>query len=103
MLLLQNICHMSPPYPNGWRGVPLPGDISISADIARISYFRKLLASKQGISAADYEAYWSQIGEILVRLGGTPIKLKLDRLARDEMQSQVQNTWINSLKVAFRF
>ena len=101
MLLLQNICHISAPYPNGWRGVPLPGDISISADIARMSYFHKLLAPQQSISSADYEAYWSQIGEVLVRLGGTPIKVKLDRLARDRMQAQVQNTWINSLRVSF--
>ena len=101
MLLLQSICHISPPYPNGWRGLPLPDDISISADIARISCFRKLLASKQSINAADYEAYWSQIGEILVRLGGTTIKVKLDRLARDRTQSQIQNTWIIKLQVRF--
>lgn len=101
MVLLQNICHMSPPYPNGWRGAPLPSDNSISADVARVSYFRNLLASKQEISDGEYEAYCAQIADVLVRLGGTPIKAKLDRLNRNGMQNQVQvqNTWINKLKV----
>ncbi len=99
MILLKHICHMSPPYPNGWNGAPLPGDISISADVARVPYFRKQLAAKTSISSADYEAFWSQIGEILVRLGGAPIKVKLDRLARDKMLNNQQTTWINELKV----
>ena len=100
VLLLQNICHMSPPYPSGWKGVPLPTDTSISADIARISYFRKLLASKQQFSAADCKKHRTQMHGVIVRLGGKSMKAKLDRLAEDKIQTQLQNTWINKVMVS---
>ena len=100
VLLLQNICHMSPPYPNGWRGVPLPTDTSISADIARISYFRKLLASRQKFSAADCKKHRAQMHGVIVRLGGKCMKAKLERQAEDKIQPQLQNTWINKVMVS---
>ena len=100
VLLLQNICHMSPPYPSGWKGVPLPTDTSISADIARISYFRKLLASKQKFSAADCKKHRAQMHGVIVRLGGKSMKAKLERLAEDKIQTQLQNTWINKVMVS---
>lgn len=100
VLLLQNICHMSPPYPSGWKGVPLPTDTSISADIARISYFRKLLASKQKFSAADCKKHRAQMHGVIVRLGGKSMKAKLERLAEDKIQTELQNTWINKVMVS---
>ena len=100
VLLLQNICHMSPPYPSGWKGVPLPTDTSITADIARISYFRKLLASKQKFSAADCKKHRAQMHGVIVRLGGKSMKAKLERLAEDKIQTQLQNTWINKVMVS---
>ena len=100
VLLLQNICHMSPPYPSGWKGAPLPTDTSISADIARISYFRKLLASKQKFSAADCKKHRTQMHGVIVRLGGRSMKTKLERLTEDKIQTQLQNTWINKVMVS---
>lgn len=34
--LLQTICHLCPPYPNGWSAAPLSADSSLSADIVRL-------------------------------------------------------------------
>lgn len=36
IILLETICHLSPPYPNGWPAQPLPADRSLSADIVRL-------------------------------------------------------------------
>ena len=36
IILLETICHLSPPYPNGWAVQPLPTDRSLSADIVRL-------------------------------------------------------------------
>ena len=99
-ILLQSICHISPPYPNGWRGVPLSMDTSISADIARVSYFRNLLASRHKPSAAEFKTHKAQLQGVLVRLGGKGMRAKLDRLAEDTIQVQLQNTWINKVRVS---
>ncbi|KAF6037546.1 hypothetical protein EB796_004162 [Bugula neritina] len=45
VILLKSICHLSPPYPNGWKNLPLPGDKGLSADLARISWYRRHVAS----------------------------------------------------------
>lgn len=37
LLLLKSICHLSPPYPNGWSEMPLTTDKALSADLARLT------------------------------------------------------------------
>ena len=34
--LLETICHLCPPYPNGWSREPFGNDNSLSADIVRL-------------------------------------------------------------------
>jgi hypothetical protein len=38
-VLLQFVCHLSPPYPHGWAALPLPHDSSLSADIVRLQMY----------------------------------------------------------------
>lgn len=44
--LLQSICHLCPPYPNGWSDLPLSTDSSFSADIVRVQLLYQQVATK---------------------------------------------------------
>ena len=43
-ILLQSICHLCPPYPNGWGVTPLSTDSSLSADIVRLQLLHERVA-----------------------------------------------------------
>ena len=70
VILLKNICHLSPPYPNGWDGSPDPGDLGMSADLVRLNACRKVLYGLNSVNEEQFELYIQLIWQPLVRLGG---------------------------------
>ena len=70
-ILLRNICGLTKPG-TGWDVMPPAGDVSRSADIARIKIFRNQvhghLASTQ-LDDATFNTLWQEISQPLIRLG----------------------------------
>ena len=92
-MLLKNICPLTPPYPDGWRGLPLQSDHSLSADLVRIQWYRTLMVNRLKensgrVEEKEHRAYWQQMREVFIRLGGLSIKIKVDRLERERSPKQ---------------
>ena len=70
-ILLRNICGLTTPG-TGWDAMPATGDVSASADVARIKLFRNKvyghIASTQ-LDDATFSALWQEISQPLNRLG----------------------------------
>ncbi|XP_071181200.1 uncharacterized protein [Mytilus edulis] len=94
-ILLQSICHLCPPYPNGWGVAPLPTDSSLSADIVRLQLLHQKVARMDMISPEEFVALWNQIKEVLVRLGGPPIRVRLHRIEHEMITTELQNHYVN--------
>lgn len=77
MVLLRNICGLAPPLA-GWDALPADTEISREADVARIRYFRNIIAhaDQASIDDATFDKHWKEIRDTLVRLGGAPYKVK---------------------------
>ena len=70
-ILLRNICGLTKPG-TGWDAMPPTGDVSASADVARIKLFRNQvyghIASTQ-LDDATFNTLWQEISQPLNRLG----------------------------------
>ena len=70
-ILLRNICGLTKPG-TGWDAMPPTGDVSASADVARIKIFRNQvyghIASTQ-LDDAKFNTLWQDISQSLNRLG----------------------------------
>ncbi|XP_068700158.1 protein NLRC3-like isoform X2 [Montipora foliosa] len=73
MVLLRNICSLTPPASTGsWDKLPLPGDNSREANIARIKYYRNQVyahASQASVDDATFNMLWQDISNALLGLG----------------------------------
>ena len=71
--LLRTICNLTPPS-TGWDVLPVTTDHSLTADIARIKYYRNSVYGhvNQGMTITDNEfpKLWQDISEALVRIAG---------------------------------
>ena len=69
--LLRTICNLTPPS-TGWDALPPSADHSLTADIARIKYYRNSLHVSQGmeIRGSEFFTLWQEISEALVRIAG---------------------------------
>ena len=71
--LLRTICNLTPPS-TGWDALPPSADHSLTADIARIKYYRNSVYGpvSQGMAIRDSEflTLWQEISEALVRIAG---------------------------------
>ena len=71
--LLRTICNLTPPS-TGWDALPVTTDHSLTADIARIKYYRNSVYGhvNQGMTITDNEfpTLWQDISEALVRIAG---------------------------------
>ena len=71
--LLRTICNLAPPA-TGWDALPASTDHSLTADIARIKYYRNSVYGhvNQGMAITDDEfpTLWLEISEALVRIAG---------------------------------
>ena len=71
--LLRTICNLTPPS-TGWDALPATADLSLTADIARIKYYRNSVYGhvNQGMAILDKEflTLWQEISEALMRIAG---------------------------------
>ena len=72
--LLRTICNLTPPS-TGWDALPPSADHSLTADIARIKYYRNSVYGhvSQGMAIRDESEFltlWQEISEALVRIAG---------------------------------
>ncbi|XP_046858502.1 uncharacterized protein LOC124451946 [Xenia sp. Carnegie-2017] len=88
-VLLRNICCLTAPH-SGWNNLPSSSDTSISANIARIKFYRNEVyghITTTSLKDSEFEYLWQEISKALVGLGiqQTEIdELKEARLSRDE-------------------
>ena len=78
--LLRDICGLTEPA-GGWNNLPLPGDNSLEANLARVKYYRNTLyghVSTTGIDSFSFSHYWREIETTLISLGID--KTEIDRL-----------------------
>ena len=99
-VLLRNICGLSPPV-NGWDRLPLTTNISIADDIARVKYYRNTVyghASQASVDDISFSAYWQEIRETLVRLGGAHFRSEIDNLEHDCMDPVIEEHYRELMK-----
>ncbi|CAH3167459.1 unnamed protein product [Pocillopora meandrina] len=99
-VLLRNICGLGPPV-NGWDRLPLVINISIADDIARVKYYRNTVyghASQASVDDSSFSAYWQEVREALVRLGGARFRAEIDNLEHDCMDPDVEEHYRELMK-----
>ncbi|XP_031573583.1 NACHT, LRR and PYD domains-containing protein 4-like [Actinia tenebrosa] len=99
-VLLRNICGLTPP-PTGWDKPPVATDLSREADLARVKYYRNELyghITETAVSDSDFDKYWSEISDALVRLGGPHYKPEIERMKIDTMDPEQEKNFIGALE-----
>ena len=99
-VLLRNICGLCSPA-NGWDRLPLPTSISIADDIARVKYYRNTVyghASQASVDDSSFSAYWQEVREALVRLGGAHFRAEIDNLEHDCMDPDIEEHYRELMK-----
>ena len=99
-VLLRNICGFSPPA-TGWDNLPPSTDTSTADDIARVKYYRNTVyghANQASVDDASFNAYWHEIREALVRLGGTSFRGYIDNLEHDTMDPDMEEHYRELMK-----
>ena len=97
-ILLKSVCHLCPPYPNGWTEPPLYSDKSISADVARLMNYRKNMVEKNGVNEQEFRELWTQITDVLIRIGGTPINVMIERMNQEKISADAQVLYIRQFR-----
>ena len=100
MVLLRNICDLVPPV-TGWDGSPPAKDISLEADIARIKHYRNTVYGHTNEASVDdeqYNMYWQEIKDVLVRLGGPHYESVINHLATDCMDPESEQKYRDLLR-----
>ena len=99
-VLLRNICGLSPPA-TGWDHLPPVANTSIADDIARVNYYRNTVNGHTSQAAVDdisFSAYWQEIREALVRLGGTHFRADINSLEHDCMDPDIEEHYRELMK-----
>ena len=99
-VLLRNICSLRTPT-KGWDELPPATDIRIEDDIARVKYYRNTVythAHQASVDDSSFSAYWHEIREALVRLGGAHFRAKIDNLEHDYMDPVVEEHYRERMK-----
>ena len=99
-VLLRTICGLSPPA-TGWDHLPPASNISIADDIARVKYYRNIVygqASQASVDDISFSAYWQEIREALVRLGGAHFRSEIDNLEHDCMDPDIEEHYRELMK-----
>ena len=81
-VLLTNICSLPTPK-TGWKNSPATTDRSLGADIVRIRHFRNSVyghVTKASVDDTTFKSYWSDIRDVLVRLGGADYDESITKL-----------------------
>ena len=93
MVLLRNVCGLPSPT-TGWDALPAATEISREADIARIKHFRNTVyahAEQASVDDTTFNAYWQDIGDTLVRLGGVRYRAAIDNLESECMDPEIED------------
>ena len=93
MILLRNLCGLTSPI-TGWDTLPAVTDMSCEADIARIKYFRNTVyahAEQASVDGTKFNAYWQDIRDTLVRLGGVRYRAAIDNLETECMDPELED------------
>ncbi|XP_068709720.1 NLR family CARD domain-containing protein 3-like isoform X5 [Montipora foliosa] len=103
VVLLRNICGFSPPASTGsWDKLPLPGDNSCEANIARIKYYRNEVyahASQVSVDDTTFNMLWQDISNALLSLGsGTTYAGAISRLKTECMDPDFEEHYRELLK-----
>ena len=88
-ILLRNICGLKSPRDPIWTSVNDPTDYSTEADITRIRLFRNdrfAHLPSTSVSFDDFESFWMEISEPLVRLGIS--QEEIDRLKNESFGNE---------------
>ena len=99
-VLLRNICSLRTPT-KGWDELPPATDIRIEDDIARVKYYRNTVyghASQASVDDSSFSAYWQEIREALVRLGGAHFRTEIDNLEHDCMDPDIEEHYRELMK-----
>ncbi|XP_078343653.1 uncharacterized protein LOC144629303 [Oculina patagonica] len=99
-VLLRNICGLTPPA-TGWDALPPVTDTSVEADIARVKYFRNTVyghAEQASVDDATFNAYWQDIQDALVRLGGADYGVAIDDLKNECMDPEIEDHYEELLR-----
>ena len=99
-VLLRSICGLSPPV-TGWDHLPPATNKSIADDIARVKYYRNTVYSHASQAAVDdisFSAYWQEIREALVRLGGAHFRAGIDSLKHVCMDPDMEEHYRERIK-----
>lgn len=83
-VLLRNICGLTSPA-TGWDAFPPVADTSVEADIARVD-------------DTAFNAYWQDIRNTLVRLGGASYGVAIDDLKNECMDPEIEDHYEELLK-----
>ena len=101
VLLLRNICSLSPPT-TGWDSLPPATDTSIEANIARVKYYRNNVyghASQASLDDITFDSYWNDISNALVGLGaGSNYVNDISKLRTEAMDPDNEKHYVNLLK-----
>ena len=98
--LLRTICSLTPPV-TGWDALPASTDHSLTADLARIKYYRNSVYGhmKQNMEITDdeFSFLWQEISEALVRVAGqishekkTKWQGAIDNLLKDPLTAEAE-------------
>ena len=93
MVLLRNLCGLTSPA-TGWDKLPAVTDVSREVDIARVKYYRNTVyghAECASVDDAAFNAYWGDIRDTLVRLGGVKYKTAIDKLETEVMDPDLED------------
>ena len=100
MVLLRNLCSLPSPA-TGWDKLPAVTDVSREADIARVKYYRNTVyghAECASVDDAAFNAYWGDIRDTLVRLGGVKYKTAIDKLETEVMDPDLDDRYKEILR-----
>ena len=93
MILLRNLGGLPSPI-TGWDTLPAAKDMSREADIARLKYFRNNVyahAEQASVDDTTFTAYWQDIRDTLVRLGGIEYRAAIDNLETECMDPEMED------------
>ena len=92
-VLLRNVSGLSSPK-TGWDALPAVTDMSREADISRVKYFRNTVyahAEKASVDGTTFNAYWQDIRDTLVRLGGVRYRAAIGILETECLDPEIEN------------
>ncbi|CAG2235506.1 unnamed protein product [Mytilus edulis] len=103
--LIRNLTSIIQPI-NGFDRLPLPVETTPGADLARIKWYRNILAHHDSnkIATADFNTAWSNISDAVSRLGGQPMnqecqELKVNSLDHNQIPRNIRGQIKEELEI----